>query len=370
VNCQGRQHYSALQVAIKNDPTLGALREGWFQIGDSARIIQDTNLVHCLIMRSLEGSPIDPFMRKVRELAEHRKGRVESYRLLAGFTIPHAISLERGIDLIPLSDIPNTEHKIKFIQSTSPNAENLAGAFPRIAIDPTGALRVQHGERTILFSSREEAMANIDRVHTFERRVEDIILCAVALTLLPIRAVGGWTIVDNPVALAMMPMGFFISESIFDHALPKPIPIELKRLKDLTGGFFAIRSNDQGTMRVALDRFRTALPASNFADWAIDLGIALEVMLLHDGRESELAFQMSARGAALLEKPGPGRIELFKLLKQAYRLRSRAVHKGQLEANEATRTILTEVQSVCGRVAQALINNGSFPDWTSLLMGE
>ncbi len=69
----------------------------------------------------------------------------------------------------------------------------------------------------------------------------------------------------------------------------------------------------------------------DFADQAIDLGIALEALLLHElGKEDrgELRYRLSLRGAWLGGGDEQERAEIQRTLKAVYDLRSRAVHAG------------------------------------------
>ena len=67
------------------------------------------------------------------------------------------------------------------------------------------------------------------------------------------------------------------------------------------------------------------------ADISIDLGIALEALLLHEQNKKnrgELRFRLGLRGAWLVGSDGNERAEILKLLREVYDLRSIAVHSG------------------------------------------
>ena len=62
----------------------------------------------------------------------------------------------------------------------------------------------------------------------------------------------------------------------------------------------------------------------------------------------------------------PEQIETFKLLKDAYDLRSKAVHTGVLKQKRKEpppKPILQAATRVCAGVARTLIEIGSFPNW-------
>ena len=60
------------------------------------------------------------------------------------------------------------------------------------------------------------------------------------------------------------------------------------------------------------------------------------------------------------------RLNTFKLLKDAYDLRSKAVHAGALTAKKnqpPPMEILEKAASIYARIARKIIERGSFPDW-------
>jgi len=127
-------------------------------------------------------------------------------------------------------------------------------------------------------------------------------------------------------------------------------------------------------MRIALDRLSRALRRGEAVDNAIDLGIALEVMLLHgsdNNNRGELRFRLSIRGATFLGGDKPERLRNLKLLKDAYDLRSKAVHTGRLgkgKKGSSPKDILECGTNTCAQIALRLIERGSFPDWDDELV--
>jgi Apea-like HEPN len=114
-----------------------------------------------------------------------------------------------------------------------------------------------------------------------------------------------------------------------------------------------------------LDRLIQALRRKYGVDKAIDLGIALEVMLLHGigkNDRGELRFRSSIRGATFLGGEKKERLEILRLLKEAYDLRSQAVHSGVLKKGKSQH-ILEQAAKIGAKIALNLIERRSFPDW-------
>jgi hypothetical protein len=123
------------------------------------------------------------------------------------------------------------------------------------------------------------------------------------------------------------------------------------------------KAGEKDAIRLALDRFRQALRRTDIVDKAIDLAIALEVMLLHDINGPELKFRSSIRGATFLGNKKAERLKIFECLKKAYDLRSKAVHSGILQQTGQNEQILDDATSACAQIARRLIERRSFPNW-------
>ena len=79
----------------------------------------------------------------------------------------------------------------------------------------------------------------------------------------------------------------------------------------LATSHFAIdKTLRHNVLRIPLDRLDRAGRVRDFADKAIDLGIALEALLLHDAKGGEKSFRMSLRGAWLAGADENERVEI------------------------------------------------------------
>ncbi len=78
-------------------------------------------------------------------------------------------------------------------------------------------------------------------------------------------------------------------------------------------------------LRIPIERWMRSMEQWEMVEEVIELGIALESLYL-PGRNSELAFQFALRAAWHLADDPAGRDRLFKVFKQIYDIRSKAVH--------------------------------------------
>ena len=124
-----------------------------------------------------------------------------------------------------------------------------------------------------------------------------------------------------------------------EERLGPVIEVEKEKAEELGANYFSIDLKKRNkTLRIPLDRLGRAGRELDFEDRAIDLGIALESLLLHDiGDHGELSFRLSLRGAWLIGANDKERLEVQRTLKKLYDLRSQAVHNGFIERNEKNR---------------------------------
>lgn len=92
-----------------------------------------------------------------------------------------------------------------------------------------------------------------------------------------------------------------------------------------------IDTSSEHTLKLAIRRFNLAYERAMPADKLIDMMIAFEALLLPE--KDELALRLSIRVANLLKNIA-SRQDTFKKMKKAYRLRSNAVHGGEIDDKE------------------------------------
>gem|GEM_PF-6225012 len=152
-----------------------------------------------------------------------------------------------------------------------------------------------------------------------------------------------------------------------DQAVPQDIGTTAK-------AYFALQPQIRGKfLRIPLDRLNRAILEGDFADKAIDLGIALEALLLHDSGNptdrGELKFRLGLRGAWLLGDNAAERKTIQKGLADLYDLRSRAVHSGLIERSAKTGTTVHHASELCAALIERMIELRCRVDWGSLVAG-
>jgi len=157
------------------------------------------------------------------------------------------------------------------------------------------------------------------------------------------------------------------------HAPATLTPTDFERLRDLYLLFCSLNPNHRQHLRLPLERLSRAVRRLDRVDSAIELGIALEALLLNDMDEErgELTLRFRLRGARLLGQTPEERAIIYGVLGQVYRLRSHAVHRGtipeQLGGTSAA-DILGEGSRLAARAIETLIRQGQNPNWEQITL--
>jgi len=130
-------------------------------------------------------------------------------------------------------------------------------------------------------------------------------------------------------------------------------------------------------VRLPLRRLNTSMRRRDEADSAIDLGIALESLVL-GGVETEKKYQAALRCAFFLGQDAESRRRIYHLAGEVYHLRNRAVHRGTLKESDlnnrykgkAIREVLEDASQLVADALKQFIEAGAKePDWDALVLG-
>ncbi len=167
------------------------------------------------------------------------------------------------------------------------------------------------------------------------------------------------------------------------------VPLRVSRLKqgheatlsELVDKYQQLPEPSKRRLERAIMRLAQAKGRIDLQDMALDLGIALEMLLLNtEHNRSELPGQLHlhfrSRGAWLLGRTAAERRDLFRVFGKIYSWRSQVAHNGICDELITTEAIthdeiekkMEEHISVAERVFQALIIRGT-PDWQALILG-
>ncbi|WP_319413175.1 HEPN domain-containing protein [uncultured Cohaesibacter sp.] len=149
-------------------------------------------------------------------------------------------------------------------------------------------------------------------------------------------------------------------------------------LKKLVHGFGKLSSSWNERISRSIRRLAQAKSRVDLNDQALDLGIALEMVLLHsENNKNELPGQLHnhfrLRGAWLMGKSFEDRLKCYKMLGKIYSQRSQVAHNGVLSSPNSIKYIqlseeIKEHIALAERILFKLIVEGPPKDWTSLVL--
>lgn len=140
--------------------------------------------------------------------------------------------------------------------------------------------------------------------------------------------------------------------------------------------------NVREKLQIPIDRWIKSKAEWNPVDKIIDLGIALEALYLSKtDYNREIRFRFSLHAAWHLGEDKEQRKALMKEFKAIYDWRSTVVHTGKLPKKgsgkkkkpyppEEVKEFIAKAQDLCRDSIIKILEDGKFPDWNSLILGE
>jgi hypothetical protein len=174
-----------------------------------------------------------------------------------------------------------------------------------------------------------------------------------------------------------VPLGMFAGRSggytVYDFLPMERCRIDAElvapRLRKLYHSFQAGSDRFHSRLRIALERLGAAKSKMSDAERALDLGIALEILLLDNDRGDQLRTTAGLRGAWLVGENATSRLRVFKLLREVYDARSSVAHSGELKKNNLSK----EHYDLVSAVARAVILSEKLrtqDEWMSIVLGD
>jgi hypothetical protein len=158
---------------------------------------------------------------------------------------------------------------------------------------------------------------------------------------------------------------------LYFSSFRSPSPqLSADELRAVVNAFFVCPPALREELRIAIDRLNLAAGNLDVVDIAIDLGISLEALLLHQmGRDrGELSYRLRLRGAALLGGTVADRKATYDVLNRMYGYRSAAAHTGRLDADVKYANFDPGI-ALGARLIRKVIEHGAWPDWDARVLG-
>ncbi len=262
-------------------------------------------------------------------------------------------------ELVPWSSLPLTDAKWH------------AGARGMANFDFPSAAVVQR---------QEVARAHLRPWENYELRslepMIDVLRCTAAAAGVGFRLLHYWVEPPAWAPWAVQRMDFGI-----DRRSPPPSQTVdaaiVPTAQDAVARFTSLEESDTVRFRLPLERLnRSYLARHSPVDAAIDLGIALESLFAPAKLSEGISFAVRTRAARFLGGSIATRNETSRALKDAYDLRSRAIHAGRFDADDTKKwrdhlrvqEALSASQSLVATAVLKMIREGE-PDWDEFDLG-
>lgn len=144
-------------------------------------------------------------------------------------------------------------------------------------------------------------------------------------------------------------------------------------VNEMFSHFQSKSKSEKGRLQLILSRLSQAKRRFQIEDQMLDVGIALEMLLLDDNEKDQLALQFRLRGSWLVGQSNQDRLEKWKLLQEIYDARSSVAHTGMLYKNrpleiQKIREALPKYFELAEAILRKIIVNGT-PIWRDLVLG-
>lgn len=347
----------SLRVAMAGEPELSLFDDKMYYKANSWTRATLEGLSRWLLDRSLAVGPDMALGDLARYLVTDHVPHTR-VMVLAGVHVDRTIQLDRQIQLVPFRTLRATHWKdhiatlfAEFHENHRPAAALLqATTYPRRHIDPG-------------------AQATFAE-HPY-RELDDVRLCMTSIGPSAPVWLGSWTDLDEWVPDvggwgAAIPPVFEIGGYAPDVAT------DWAELPELHAAWCRLSERERQHLRVPLSRLNTSLRRRHYIDKAIDLGIALDALFLaeREADRGELSLTLRLRAARFLAADVAERKKLAKTLSSLYRMRSAAVHSGNLPDEVdgvRIKALLRLGNAISSQAIRRIIREGE-PDWHTLLL--
>ena len=353
-------------AAVESEESFGRLRNGWISFATGGQTVRSEALAYFIVRSVLTGAAPGEVVSEVRNFA--KIGRTDGYwfKALSGVAINAACNLREGVDLVPWDEVPECEQRR--ILGGAQDVNYLATFRPK----PDCAIRIRITEAPALFESahrdRDLSVEDWPQIEKVADINSDVVRALSVCARGPVLAIGSWAYAGNSVVRGVMGTSLNLGPAIYGgmsvrHSQQAP-QVGSTQVRDIFVALNSFEGNARQSLRIAIDRISSAIKSRDFESKVIDIGIALEVILLHDQKESgELSYRLALRGARFLGTTKVERIANFKLLRRTYKLRSNAVHNGRADGNAENQDTVTSALEMLFLIVEKILSLNKFPDW-------
>jgi hypothetical protein len=350
--------------ALMQESLFMELDQKWISIPGSGGIFTLANSAVHLIDRTLEIRP-EIIISDLIRFAKERTVIIKEVRAIEGTTVPRSIELEPGISIVPREKLAKGSPGALIFSDTNRPAHGW-GTPPHAALVRTYTFKVEvKAPPTGLFPLTGMLPSYGDELRF-----------RVAMAAIMLASNGAphfrqsYIIVDSPGWLGTASSGWSASEP-FPVPVPSSSPVDENRVIAAYEALCRFGSD----LDLAIGKLEASRRRLQLDERMIDLGTALEIVLMHNEKSSgEITNKVATRAAWLIGRSGEERLEAFRAARGLYSERSKAVHTGQLKSAKPPTfpgddSAYVAYDKLCADVIFAVADRGAWPDWNRLVLG-
>jgi len=290
---------------------------------------------------------------------------------VVGLELEQSVQLPNGISITHISELPDSDEKEDYLTVSRDRINAHQRRLPVCAITKTLAIKKFFGD------GERERDAYFAEYHRHSQQLFDV-----AILLNALHGVVCVPYCHTSYVLEPQPLGYFggrgngsplndVSTDVWGKLALDSLPA----LTQLVASFESRIDRDKEKLRLILSRLSQAKRRSQAADKVLDLGIALEMLLLDEAKNDQISLLFRLRGSWLLGETLPDREKKYELLNSLYGARSAVAHNGSLPKKKkgdihATnfQEVFPQYEALATDIAQKVIMHG-WPNWKELVLG-
>ena len=360
-------HVEPFAEALEASPELNGFWGKMYSIPGSSMLLESNSAAIYLTGRARSGASPDEIISSLLEIARTRTIHLTDASAIVGIEFDQGFIIENGIELVLPRNLPSYGLGPFLFNSNYRPMQEFGPAKVVLLIKKTINLvesQMMVGPNIAMPLPYHEGFLELEGIKN--RVKQAIILNSKASP----EIAANWRFVEEIGWPYMRNNGF---GSIghghrFNIGLANEIQSNIQQE-------FTLTSITDETVLMALDRLETARKRSSTIEKVIDLGIALELLLMHnDNSKTEITHKLATRGAWLLGEGAADRKIVFQDIKKCYDLRSKAVHAGKLPKIKNLQEYgIQEMQiNRMEELVTSLISKlrKGWPNWDSLILND
>jgi hypothetical protein len=367
------EYFEPVSAALRTEPIIAGL--GGIHIIDGMGFggaLDLNRLAQWLIYRS-HGVGADEAIKDLKDFVTANEPEMLMVWALHGIPLEAAVQLQPDLSLVPLAQLPPCQQK-----------QQALGLIPAVSLQmqpfrprPTAALVLKHKLHSAISPSNRPSKQAADDRTARDVRLAEAHLCMTVACKGVIDLIGMWSQPADVRVPAIFPTG--AASAVGPVFNIRPVKkFDGAKVAHVIKLFYEFHG-DRESLRVAMERLNSAMAQARIVDRAIDLGIALEALLMHEsgaGQRSdnqEIRFKIGLRGAWLGAGTGTAeeRRERVSTLRRLYDFRSAAVHSGRITRGDPIdiHNRLESGADLCADLITRILEVGRWPDWDALVVG-